>query len=252
MKVCTLASGSSGNSLLIETEETKILVDAGISLRQITLRLREFGIELSQIDAVIVTHEHSDHTAALPRVGIPVYICSSTAHIWKDRVQGMKEFDSDSRFTIRDLSITPFSVPHDALDPVGFIIESGKGERLGLVTDIGSVTGLVTERLKGSDILVIEFNHCSDILLYSHYPWDLKQRIKGRLGHLSNFQAGELLESLIHAGLKHVVLAHLSQVNNKPEAAVRAARKAVASCGAENDIGISVAPRKTIGEVIRI
>lgn len=252
MKVCTLASGSSGNSLLIDTGETKILVDAGISLRQIKLRLAQLDVEVDDIDGVIVTHEHSDHTAALPRLKTPVHVVSSTTHIWKDKLHSMAEFASDCAFSIRGLLVTPFSVPHDALDPVGFTIESQKGEKLGLVTDIGSVTGLVKERLKGCDILVIEFNHCSDILLYSHYPWDLKQRIKGRLGHLSNIQGAELLQTLLHRGLKHVVLAHLSQVNNKPEAAFKAAREALTRFGAEKDVGVSVAPRKTIGEVLAI
>jgi phosphoribosyl 1,2-cyclic phosphodiesterase len=252
MRVCTLASGSSGNSLLIETEETKILVDAGISLRQIKLRLAQLGVEADDIDAVIVTHEHSDHTAAIPRLKTPVHVASQTSHLWKEKLHNMVEFASDCAFSVRDLLITPFSVPHDALDPVGFTIESGKGEKIGLVTDIGSVTGLVKERLKGCNILVLEFNHCSDILLYSHYPWDLKQRIKGRLGHLSNIQGSELLQSLLHGGLKHVVLAHLSQVNNKPEAALKAASEALTRFGAENDVGVSVAPRKTIGEVLAI
>lgn len=252
MRVCTLASGSSGNSLLIETGETKILVDAGISLRQIKLRLEVLDVDIQDIDGVIVTHEHSDHTAALPRLKTPVHVASSTTHLWKDKLNDMMGFASDCAFSIRDLMVTPFSVPHDALDPVGFTIESEKGEKIGIVTDIGSVTGLVKERLKGCNILVIEFNHCSDILLYSHYPWDLKQRIKGRLGHLSNIQGAELLQNLLHGGLKHVVLAHLSQVNNKPEAAFKAAREALTRFGAENDVGVSVAPRKTIGEVLAI
>ena len=225
MKICTLASGSSGNSLLIQTEDTKILVDAGISLRQIKLRLEVLDVDVEDIDAVVVTHEHSDHTAALPRLKTPVHVAAQTSELWKDKLSQMMEFSSDCAFQIKDLLVTPFSVPHDALDPVGFTIESEKGEKIGIVTDIGSVTGLVRERLRGSNALVIEFNHCTDILLYSHYPWDLKQRIKGRLGHLSNIQGSELLQDLLHGGLKHVVLAHLSQVNNKPEAALKAAQE---------------------------
>lgn len=252
MKICTLASGSSGNSLLIETGSTKILVDAGISMRQIRLRLEVLGVDLEDIDAVVVTHEHSDHTAAIPRLKTPVHVASQTSHLWKDKLAQMMEFASDCAFQIKDLLVTPFSVPHDAVDPVGFTIESENGEKIGIVTDIGSVTGLVRERLKGCHALVIEFNHCSDIILYSHYPWDLKQRIRGRLGHLSNIQGAELMQDLIHGGLKHVVLAHLSQVNNKPEAAEKAAREALTRFGAEKDVSVSVAPRKTIGEVLTI
>lgn len=252
MRVCTLASGSSGNSLYIESEGTRILVDAGISLRQITLRLRRLDVKLSDIDAVIVTHEHSDHTAAISKIDAPVHVASATSHLWKDSVTGLREFETDRPFTIKDLLITPFSVPHDALDPVGFTIESQRSEKVGVVTDIGSVTELVKERLRGSNVLVIEFNHDNDILLYSHYPWELKQRIKGRLGHLSNLQASGLLHELVHSSLRHVVLAHLSQVNNRPEVALESASAVVERNGAETEVRISVAPRKTVGEVLRI
>ncbi len=252
MRVCTLASGSSGNSLYIESQDTRVLVDAGISLRQITIRLKKLGVELSDLDAVIVTHEHSDHTAAIPRIDVPVHVASATVHLWQNKVNRLWEFDSDSPFTIKDLLITPFSVPHDALDPVGFTVESQKSEKVGVVTDIGSVTQLVKERLRGSNVLVMEFNHDSDILLYSHYPWDLKQRIKGRLGHLSNLQASELLDELIDCKLRHVVLAHLSQVNNRPEVAFNSASNVVKRRGAETEVHVSLAPRKTIGEVLKI
>jgi len=252
MKICTLASGSSGNSLYIESGGTKILVDAGISLRQITLRLKKIDVDITEIGAVIVTHEHSDHTAAIPRLDAPVYVASATIDLWKDKVRKLMEFESDTPFEIGGLRITPFSVPHDALDPVGFTIESGKSEKVGVVTDIGCATQLVKERLRGADVLVIEYNHDSDILLYSHYPWDLKQRIKGRLGHLSNIQASELLGDLIHHRLKHVVLAHLSQVNNRPEVAFGSAADVVKSRGAEEDVRVSVAPRKNVGEVLSL
>jgi phosphoribosyl 1,2-cyclic phosphodiesterase len=252
MKICTLASGSSGNCLYVESGETRILVDAGISLRQIVLKLRKLDVDLTDIDAVVVTHEHSDHTAALRNIGVPVHVASATTHLWSDKVGALREFDTDTSFTIRDMLITPFSVPHDALDPVGFSIETGEGKKIGIVTDIGSVTALVRERLRGSNALVIEFNHDNDILLYSHYPWDLKQRIRGRLGHLSNHQAAELLSELAHGGLKHVVLAHLSQVNNRPEVAFESASGALRRTGQGTEVRISVAPRKTLGEVLQI
>lgn len=252
MRVCTLASGSSGNSLYIETQDTKLLVDAGISMKQIKLRLESIGVELSEIDAVITTHEHSDHTHAIKRLNIPTYVASATTHLWKDTVKQLKEFESDTAFSIKDVLVTPFSVPHDALDPVGFTIEGECGYKLGVVTDIGSVTSLVKERLRGSNILLIEYNHDSDILLYSHYPWDLKQRIKGRLGHLSNTQASELLHELCHGGLSHVILGHLSQVNNKPEVALESASQVLKRNGAESDVSITVAPRKTVGEVLQL
>jgi phosphoribosyl 1,2-cyclic phosphodiesterase len=252
MRICTLASGSSGNSLYIESESARVLVDAGISLRQIGLKLRKLGVDISDIDAVIVTHEHSDHTVALPNIGAPVHVAKATVHLWHNKVGLLREFDTDAPFTIKDLLITPFSVPHDALDPVGFSIESGNGEKIGVVTDIGSVTALVRERLRGSSALVLEFNHDNDILLYSHYPWDLKQRIRGRLGHLSNNQASELLSDLVHSGLKHIVLAHLSRVNNRPEVAFASASSVLRKSDVGMVVQVSVAPRKTLGEVMTV
>ena len=236
----------------METENTKILVDAGISMRQIKLRLNSIGIELDEIDAVITTHEHSDHTHAIKLLNIPTYVASATVHLWKDTVKHLELFESDCAFSINDLFITPFSVPHDAIDPVGFTLECSRGYKLGIVTDIGSVTSLVKERLRGSNVLLLEYNHDEEILQYSHYPWDLKQRIKGRLGHLSNTQGSELLHELCHDGLKHVILGHLSQVNNKPEVAFKSASKILKRNGAESEIKISVAPRKTVGEVLQI
>ena len=148
-------------------------------MKQIRLRLGSIGVNLDEIDAVITTHEHSDHTHAIKRLNIPTYVASATTHLWKDTVSQLEEFESDTAFTIKDLFVTPFSVPHDALDPVGFSLECANGIKIGVVTDIGSVTSLVKERLRGSNILLIEYNHDSEILLYSHYPWDLKQRIQG-------------------------------------------------------------------------
>jgi len=248
MRICTLASGSSGNSLFIETERTKILVDAGISIKQLNVRLKALGVQMSEIDLVVTTHEHTDHAAALPYIKVPVYVAQATVPLWKDRVENLKEFDTESPFYIKDILITPFPVPHDALDPVGFTIET-EHKKVGIVTDIGSVTALVRERLKGASVLVLEFNHDEKMLLYGHYPWDLKQRIRSRLGHLSNEDAAGLLKSLIHDGLRHVILAHLSEINNTPNMALKAAYQALAKDGLEQ-VRFSVAPRKTLGEIL--
>src|SRR3972149_1782821 len=193
MKICTLASGSSGNSLFVETRRTKILVDAGISHRQLTVRLKKLGVQMSEIDAVLITHEHTDHVAAIPFINTAVYVSSSTVSLWKDKVRDLKEFEPGSQFFLNDALITSFPVPHDALDPVGFTIETDH-KKLGIVTDIGSVTALVRERLGGSNALIIEFNYDEGMLLYGSYPWDLNQRIKSRLGPLSNEDAAELLQ----------------------------------------------------------
>ena len=248
MRVCTLASGSSGNSLFIESKYSKILVDAGISPRQILKRLSLLDVSISDIDAVIVTHEHIDHTRAITKLETPIYVATDTAHLWDEGVSALHNFDSGSSFEIKDFFITPFSVPHDAIDPVGFTIEIDD-VKIGIVTDIGSVTGLVVEKLKNSNVLILESNHDNNLLLNSNYPWELKQRIKGRLGHLSNVQSSALLNSIFHEDLKYVVLAHLSEQNNSPEAAYKEAQKVLRRKRVDN-VSISVAPRKTIGEVL--
>ena len=142
IKICTLASGSSGNSVFIQTERAKILVDAGISPRQINSKLKILGVQMSEIDVVLITHEHTDHIAALPFIKVPVYVASTTTFLWKDKVEDLKEFDTGSPFYINDALITPFPIPHDALDPVGFTVQT-EHKKVGVVTDIGSVTTLV-------------------------------------------------------------------------------------------------------------
>lgn len=250
MRVCTLASGSSGNSLFIESNHSKILVDAGISPKQIKLRLGSLGVDVSDIDAVITTHEHEDHTRAITKIGLPVYVASETSYLWRGKVDSLYEFEAGCCFEIKDLLITPFSVPHDAIDPVGFSIQS-ENIKVGIVTDIGTVTGLVVEKLKGSNILILESNHDTDLLLRSTYPWELKQRIKSSLGHLSNKQSSVLLNSVFHEGLRFVVLSHLSEINNSPEVAFREAKKIIDRKGV-NNVSLSVAPRKRKGEVLTL
>ena len=250
MKFCTLASGSSGNSVYIETENTKILVDAGISLTQITKRLLGINVDITDLDAVIITHEHTDHSVALPKLNTPTYVAYKTTGLWKNKENEIREFDTETTFLIGDLLITPFSVPHDALDPVGFTVENGKS-KLGIITDAGSVTKLMTEKLKGSNALILEFNHDTNMLINSPYPWELKQRIKSRLGHLSNDQASQLLMSLLHRNLLHVVIAHLSKKNNDPELALDAAMKVLTNQFLF-ETKLTVAPRNNVGEVLQI
>ena len=250
MRVCTLASGSSGNSLYIESSKSKILVDAGIGPRVLKKRLESIDVDLNDVDAVIVTHEHEDHTRALPKIPMQVYVAEETEELWKGKVQNLCKFDTSISFNVGDFYITPFSVPHDARDPVGFTVEFDN-IKLGLVTDLGDVTGLVVERLKRCNVLVLESNHDTNLLFDSSYPWDLKQRIKGRLGHLSNIQSSKLLNTLFHKELRYVILAHLSQVNNKPEVAYTEAMKVI-NRNDSDTTKITVAPRQSIGEVINL
>jgi phosphoribosyl 1,2-cyclic phosphodiesterase len=229
VRVCLLASGSKGNSIFVESGGCKILVDAGLSARQILARLQAIGVDGTELDAVFITHEHIDHTRGAGvlarKLKIPVV---ASASVWNEcresfGTTSIAEFESGSPFTFKDLLIDPFPITHDACDPVGFIIESRDG-RIGVATDLGIVTRLVTDKLQGCRAVVLEANHDEGMLLNGPYPWHLKQRIKSRHGHLSNVQSAELLEEILHPLLEGVFLAHLSEVNNDPTVAYDTAR----------------------------
>lgn len=248
MKICTLASGSSGNSLLVESGSTKVLVDAGLSLRQLTRRLGRLGVTLGELDAVLLTHEHHDHSRGVPSLPVPVYVSAATESLWCGQVPRLALFETGTPFEVGEITVTPFPVPHDAADPVGFTLEAG-GVKLGVVTDIGSVTNVVRERLRGSQAIVVEFNHDEKLLSYGPYPWELKQRIQSRHGHLSNSQAASLVRDLLHDDLRHLVLAHLSKVNNAESIAVEAALKVLIDEGA-SFVDVTIAPKDRLGEVL--
>ncbi|SNB45584.1 MBL fold metallo-hydrolase [Geobacter sp. DSM 9736] len=226
MRVCLLASGSKGNAIFVETGDTRLLVDAGLSAREITSRLAQIGVCGEDLDAILISHEHSDHTRGAGTLArkykVPLFISYPTCRE-SERVLGGKaprvEFESGYTFGLKDIQVDPFPITHDACDPVGFLIESSEG-RIGIATDLGCVTALVREKLKNSRMLVIESNHDEEMLIKGPYPWHLKQRIKSRHGHLSNIDSVTLLDDLIHPGLEAVFLAHLSEVNNDPAVAL--------------------------------
>jgi phosphoribosyl 1,2-cyclic phosphodiesterase len=228
VRVCLLASGSKGNAILVDTGSSKILVDAGLSASEILNRLALIGVEGSQLDAVLISHEHTDHVrgagALCRKLKIPLFLsyptCREINHLL-NKVE-VVEFESGYPFTFKDLLIDPFPITHDACDPVGFIIECRDG-KLGIATDLGIATRLVTEKLKDSRILVLEFNHDEEMLLNGPYPWHLKQRIKSRHGHLSNMESAQVLDEIIHPNLEGIFLAHLSEVNNDPSIALNSA-----------------------------
>ncbi len=230
MRVCLLASGSKGNSLFIEAGKTKFLVDAGLSAREILHRLASIGIEGSELNAIFISHEHTDHTRGAGtlarKLGIPVIISypthSQSREIFKRNE--VVEFESGCSFLFRDVLIDPFPITHDSSDPVGFVMESPQG-RIGIATDLGIATRLVKEKLKECRVLVLESNHDEDMLINGPYPWHLKQRIKSRHGHLSNRDAAELLDEVITARLEGIFLAHLSEVNNDPAIAANIFRE---------------------------
>lgn len=245
MRVCLLASGSKGNSLFVEAGETKILIDAGLSAREIVARLASIEVAVSEINGIIVSHEHNDHIRGAGTLArkfdIPVLLSypASRETAGHFRSARLIEFESGCSFEFRDLLIDPFPITHDTVDPVGIVVESRDG-RIGVATDLGLATRLVREKLKGCRALVLESNHDEEMLANGPYPWHLKQRIKSRHGHLSNREAADLLADVLGPGLESVFLAHLSEVNNHPEVALQALMEPLAQ-------GNVCSPRMIVG-----
>ena len=233
MRFASLGSGSEGNGLIVESGGTRVLIDCGFGVRDTVARLARLGVEPESIAAILVTHEHTDHiggvAAFAARYRVPVWLTFGTLdsfgaeQLRNARVYG---FDSHDVFAIGMLEVRPFPVPHDAREPVQFVVGDG-AHRLGLLTDIGMTTPHVQASLDGCDALVLECNHDPEMLESGDYPWALKQRIASRLGHLHNEAAAQLLAALDTSRLRHVIAAHLSQQNNTPDRARAALAKAL-------------------------
>ena len=238
MRFASLGSGSRGNALVVESGATRILVDCGFSTRVTLTRLARLGLAPEDIDAVLVTHEHSDHLHGVAgfcgRFGIPVFLTHGTHIALPDaggRLPEHRLIDSHRPFAINGLHIQPFPVPHDAREPVQFVFSDGDVQ-LGVLTDCGTVTAHIVAMLKKCDELVLECNHDADLLAASRYPFVLRQRIAGDYGHLGNHQAAELLERIEQGRLRHVVAAHLSEESNRPKLAAAALAEAL-NCTAD-------------------
>lgn len=228
-----LGSGSRGNCVYIESGHTAILIDGGFSGKEIFRRLQQIGKDVSQLDAICVTHEHNDHICG---VGVLSRRSNLTVHANPGTFAGgekqlgklanRQEFDSGDQFMIQDLLIRSFRVSHDTADPVGYVISDGR-QSLGLCTDTGKTTHLMQQRLANCSGLILEFNHNLQMLKDGPYPPSLQQRVRSSQGHLANEDAAEFLQNIVHPGLKIVVLAHLSETNNTPNLAREAAVKIV-------------------------
>ena len=225
LSVCVLGSGSRGNAIYVSDGTTSILVDAGFSAREIDRRMRSQGLDPARLNAVLLTHEHSDHIRGVERWvrrhRLPVYLTAGTfqAAAALHDLPEIFTFTCGSEVRIHTLTVRPFSIAHDARDPAGFTI-GANGSRIGIATDLGHVTALVREHLRNCRLLVLEANHDPQMLMDGPYPWFLKQRIRSRTGHLSNQETGRLLADILHPALEQVVLAHLSETNNTPARAL--------------------------------
>ena len=235
MRFASLGSGSEGNGLVVEVGDTRVLIDCGFAVRDTVARLARLGVAAETISAVLVTHEHADHiggvAAFAARYRVPVWLTFGTLEMVSERFARLDRvygFDTQDVFAIGMLEVRPFPVPHDAREPVQFVVGDG-AHRLGILTDIGVTTRYVESSLSGCDALVLECNHDIDMLAGGDYPWPLKQRISSRLGHLHNEASAALLAALDTSRLRHVIAAHLSQQNNTP-AKARAALAQALNC----------------------
>ncbi len=257
-----LGSGSAGNCALIATDHCKILVDGGLSARQIVVRLEQCGVLPEQLDGVLLTHEHGDHVCGLEvlcrKFRVPIYSNALTAEAvrydsWLESHRNWRIFRTGSEFPICDIKVQTFPVPHDAVEPVGFLFEAGSS-RLGFITDLGYPTKLLIDRLRQAHTVVIETNHDEKLLQNDkHRPWPVKQRIQSRHGHLSNTAAANAIEELLPGRIERVVLGHLSRDCNTPDLALAAIRAVFDKAG-KGDMEIfcarqsEVSPRFCIGE----
>lgn len=235
MRFNVLGSGSSGNATLITAGDTRVLVDCGLSAKELAKRLADVGETLDQIDGIVITHEHSDHIRGLTTVAknlrCPVYISAQafqTARLNYDNFNLAERLQDTQAFEVGSLKFTPVSSPHDSVDPFIFTIEA-QGTKMAIVTDLGHIPKVVAQALEGCDALVLEANHDLDRLKASAYPWTLKQRVMGRLGHLSNNEMARFLREDYDGQARYIVLAHLSRENNHPEIARTTARDALSA-----------------------
>lgn len=246
-----LGSGSAGNCAYIETAEARILVDAGFSARQIRQRLASIGKIPENLSGILITHEHSDHIQGLAilaeKLRIPVYCNRATQEALEEQLQTKLDyrlFATGGSFEIGDVLVETFSIPHDAQDPVGFLLRTN-GTNIGFLTDLGHVTKLVLERVRSANVLVLESNHDVKMLQNcQHRPWSLKQRILSRHGHLSNEAAAEAATAIMSAELRHLYLGHLSRECNRPELAHSIMSQQLQQIGA-NHVSLTVAAQNT-------
>ena len=261
LNFASLYSGSSGNCLFVETENTKILIDAGVSLKKIEKGLEHLYVLPSNLDAVIVTHEHTDHIQSLGNLSkkfdIPVFATSKTFDAMPKQTEKITDknknnINIDEKFSIGDIEILPFKIPHDAADPCGFTLYSNN-KKISIATDVGHMTNDILKHIDGSEFILLEANYDSNVLKYTKYPFKLKERIAGPSGHLSNKAAGQTINYLINSGLKKAVLGHLSKESNFPELAYQTVVDEILSSGTNIDnFNLSVASRDFPGKLITI
>jgi phosphoribosyl 1,2-cyclic phosphodiesterase len=238
LRMTVLASGSKGNCSVVASSRTRLLVDAGLSCRETLRRMAAVGEDPQMLTAILISHEHSDHVDGLPvlarKLRLPVYMTGATNDIWgrqcgkkQTHLERLELFSSGHSFHIGDIQVMPFTIPHDAVDPVAFAFRVD-GVKVAIVTDLGYMPASVRDHIRDCDVLMIESNHDLEMLRLGRYPWSVKQRVMSRVGHLSNAALAEFFASDYDGNAAFVVLAHLSEENNHPEIARDTAERALA------------------------
>ena len=250
-----------GNCLYVESENTKLLIDAGVSLKKIETGLKTLNVSPSSLDGILVTHEHSDHIQSLgnlsKKFNLPVYANSETFDAMpkqtdKISTENINRFKIAEKFQIKDIEINPFSIPHDAANPCGFNI-TNSSDKISIATDIGHMTNTILKKLEDSKFILLESNYDSEVLKYSKYPYLLKQRIAGPNGHLSNEVASKVINYLLQGKLKIAMFGHLSKESNFPELAYQTVVDEILSSGTDiSKLTLSVASRDKVGNLIHI
>ena len=246
VKFCVLASGSSGNAALLATENTRILVDAGLSMRELGKRLASIGETLEGLDAILITHEHSDHVSGLPvlarskKIHATIHLTHLTAPSidWGENQPRLEPFQAGAAFEIGDIEVQSFTIPHDARDPVGYAFEV-HGVRIAVATDLGYIPESVKFHLRRTDLLLLESNHDLDMLKVGPYPWAVKQRVMSRVGHLSNLVMSDYLLQDMDSSTSRLILGHLSEQNNHPAIVHMMATQALDGRGLRTELSIA-------------
>lgn len=245
MRFASLGSGSAGNALVVEVEQTRVMLDCGFGLKETQNRLARLQLRPSDIHGIVITHEHDDHASGAfkfaAKFNIPLWLTYGTLKMAERYLPGQHQLqlniiDSHTAFSIQALEVQPFPVPHDAREPIQCVFSDGR-RSLGVLTDVGRITPHIEHKLNGCQALMLECNHDANMLKNGPYAWSLKKRVGGELGHLDNLDTAQLLSKLDHAPLQHVVAAHLSAKNNTPELARRALAEVL---GCEDDwVGVA-------------
>lgn len=244
VRICPLASSSSGNSTYVATSRTRILIDAGLSRKETFRRIAEIGDDPEALHAILVTHEHSDHVSGVARIArklnIPVYMTRLTAPAveWEGEPPQIETFQAGTSFTVGDIDVTSFTIPHDAIDPVGFRL-SAEGVKLGIATDLGYIPESIHYHLRGVNFLLLESNHDLDMLKVGPYPWSVKQRVMSRRGHLSNDVVSQFIRDSLDSSIATLVLGHLSEHNNHPEIVRLVAEQAISNRGLDTALVVA-------------